>query len=56
MAIVFLGRKGVTTDIQTGDFMILIAAFMWACNTVYTKKIINAFDPFHIALYPMIFS
>ena len=56
MAMVFLGRKGVTTDIQTGDFMILITAFVWACNTVYTKKIINAFDPFHIVLYPMIFS
>jgi drug/metabolite transporter (DMT)-like permease len=49
-------RKGVTTDIKTGDFMILITALIWACNTVYTKKIINAFDPFHIVLYPMIFS
>jgi drug/metabolite transporter (DMT)-like permease len=56
MAMVFLGRKGITTDIQTGDFMILINAFIWACNTVYTKKIINAFDPFQIVLYPMIFS
>jgi len=56
MAMVFLGRKGITTDIQTGDFMILITAFIWACNTVYTKKIINAFDPFQIVLYPMIFS
>ena len=56
MALVFLDRKGVTTDIKTGDFMILITALIWACNTVYTKKIINAFDPFHIVLYPMIFS
>jgi len=56
MAMVFLGRKGITTDIQTGDFIILINAFIWACNTVYTKKIINAFDPFQIVLYPMIFS
>jgi len=56
MALVFLERKGVTTDIHTGDFMILITAFIWACNTVYTKKIINAFDPFHIVLYPLIFS
>jgi drug/metabolite transporter (DMT)-like permease len=56
MAMVFLGRKGITTDIQIGDFMILINAFIWACNTVYTKKIINAFDPFQIVLYPMIFS
>jgi drug/metabolite transporter (DMT)-like permease len=36
--------------------MILIAAFLWACNTVYTKRIINDFDPFQIVLYSMIFS
>ncbi len=56
MASVFLGKQGVTTDIQIGDIMILITAFVWACNTVYTKRIINAFDPFLIVLYPMIFS
>lgn len=56
MALVFLGKKGITTDVQTGDFMILISAFLWACNTVYTKRIINDFDPFQIVLYSMIFS
>jgi drug/metabolite transporter (DMT)-like permease len=56
MALVFLGKKGVTTDIKMGDFIILITAFLWACNTTYIKRIINAFDPFQIVLYPMIFS
>ena len=56
MALVFLGKKGTTTDIQLGDFMIVITAFLWACNTAYTKRIINEFDPFQIVLYPMIFS
>jgi drug/metabolite transporter (DMT)-like permease len=56
MALVFLGKRGITTDVQTGDFMILITAFLWACNTVYTKRIINDFDPFQIVLYSMIFS
>jgi len=56
MALVFLGKEGVTTDMQIGDLMILITAFLWACNMTYTKRIINAFDPFHIVLYPMIFS
>jgi drug/metabolite transporter (DMT)-like permease len=56
MTFVFLEKKGVTTDIQAGDFIILLTAFIWACNTVYTKKIIHAFDPFQIVLYPMIFS
>jgi drug/metabolite transporter (DMT)-like permease len=56
MALVFLGKKGITTDVQIGDFMIVITAFLWACNTAYIKRIINAFDPFQIVLYPMIFS
>ena len=56
VALVFLEKKGVTSDFQIGDLMILVAAFIWACNAVYTKRIISAFKPFHIALYPMIFS
>ena len=56
MALVFLGNKGVTTDIHIGDFLILLTAFLWACNTTYIKRVINAFDPFQIVLYPMIFS
>ena len=56
MVIVFLGKKGVTTDVQVGDFMILTVAFLWACNMTYRKKIIHTFEPFHIVLYPMIFS
>ncbi|MFC1824465.1 DMT family transporter [Thermodesulfobacteriota bacterium] len=56
MALVFLWRKGVTTSVQIGDFMILITAFIWACSTIYTKRIINAFDPFHLVFYPMMFS
>jgi len=56
MVLVFLGKEGVTTDVQIGDFMILVTAFLWACNTVYTKRIISTFFPFQIVLYPMIFS
>lgn len=56
MAFVFLGKKGITTDVELGDVFILTAAFLWACNTAYTKRIINAFDPFQIVLYPMIVS
>jgi drug/metabolite transporter (DMT)-like permease len=56
MILVFLGKKEVTTDIRIGDIMILATSFVWACNTVYTKRIINSFDPFQIVLYPMIFS
>jgi drug/metabolite transporter (DMT)-like permease len=56
VAFVFLEKKGVTSDFNTGDMLILTAAFLWACNAVYTKRIISAFKPFQIALFPMIFS
>jgi len=56
MGLVFLGKAGVTKDIHFGDFMILCTAFVWACNTIYTKRIISGYDPFQLVLYPMIFS
>ncbi|MBW1781311.1 MAG: DMT family transporter [Deltaproteobacteria bacterium] len=56
LALVFLGKEGVTTEVQYGDLLVLITSFLWACNTVYTKRIINRFDPFQIVLYPMLFS
>jgi len=56
MLFVFIGKKGVTADVQIGDFMILITAFVWACNTAYTKRIIDKFETFHLVLYPMICS
>ena len=56
VAFVFLEKKGVTSDFEVGDVMILAAAFLWSCNAVYTKRIISAYKPFQIALFPMIFS
>jgi len=56
VAFVFMEKKGVTADLQVGDLIILFAAFLWACNAVYTKRIIHAFKPFHMVLYPMIFA
>lgn len=56
VAFVFLEKKGVTSDFNTGDMMILTAAFLWACNAVYTKRIISTFQPFQITLFPMFLS
>ncbi|MBU1161954.1 MAG: DMT family transporter [Proteobacteria bacterium] len=56
VAFVFLEKKGIASDFEVGDVMILAAAFLWSCNAVYTKRIISAFKPFQIALFPMIFS
>ncbi|MBW2709773.1 MAG: DMT family transporter [Deltaproteobacteria bacterium] len=55
MVLVFSGKKGVTADVQIGDLMILVTAFLWAVNTVYTKRIIHLFSPFQIVFYPMLF-
>jgi drug/metabolite transporter (DMT)-like permease len=56
VAFVFLEKKGVTSDLRIGDLIILVAAFLWSCSAVYTKRIISAFKPFHMVLYPMILS
>ena len=51
---IFLEEKGVPTDFRTGDMMILLATFLWACNTVYLKRIISGYTPFHITFYSML--
>jgi drug/metabolite transporter (DMT)-like permease len=56
VAFVFLGKKGLTTDFQIGDVIILIATLLWAVNAVYTKKILERFQPFQVVLYPTLFS
>lgn len=56
VAFVLLEKKDLTTGFQIGDLMILSTAFFWACQVVYVKRIIHAFEPFHIVLFQMIFS
>lgn len=55
MVLVFSGKKGVTSEVQIGDLMVLINAILWAMNTVYTKRIIHLFSPFQLVFYPMVF-
>ena len=52
----FAGTPGVSGSLHTGDLIILAAVAVWSCNVVYTKRIINDYSPFHLVLYPMIFS
>ena len=56
VAFVFLEKKAASADFKIGDLIILFATFLWSCSAVYTKRIIHAFKPFHLVLYPMIFS
>jgi len=53
---IFLEKEKGTPDIRIGDIIIFAASFIWACNTVYVKRIINNFHSFQLVLYPMIFS
>ncbi len=49
----FLEDKNVTSIIRTGDSMVIVATMFWACNAVYTKKIIADVEPFQLVLYPL---
>lgn len=53
---VFFEKQGAIYEFRTGDIVILISAALWACNAVYSKKIIDNFDSMLLAMYPMIFS
>jgi drug/metabolite transporter (DMT)-like permease len=56
VAFMFSGTQGVSRSFHSGDLSILAAVVIWSCNVVYTKRIINDYSPFHLVLYPMIFS
>jgi drug/metabolite transporter (DMT)-like permease len=56
VAFMFTSTPGVSVSLHTGDLIILAAVVVWSCNVVYTKRIINDYSPFHLVLYPMIFS
>ncbi len=56
VAFVFLEQQGIDSEFRVGDLILLLVAFLWACNGVYTKKIIAEFHPYQLVLYPMIIS
>jgi drug/metabolite transporter (DMT)-like permease len=53
---VFAGKRVFAPDIRTGDVLVLAATFIWAGNTVFIKRVIGTFKPFHIVFYSMLFS
>lgn len=56
VAFLFMEKAGVTSEFRSGDMMILLGTFIWACSVVYLKKIISAYNPFQIVLYSAVFS
>jgi len=49
-------QQSLSGRVRSGDLIVLSATLIWAGNTVYLKKVISAFEPFHIVLYSMLFS
>jgi drug/metabolite transporter (DMT)-like permease len=52
----FSGDREIISRYLHGDLLILAAVILWSCGTVYVKTIIIDFKPFHLVLFPMIFS
>lgn len=50
----FIGKKGLTGELFTGDVLIMIAVLFWAGHAVYLKTIIDGYRAFQVTLYPMI--
>lgn len=56
VAFMFAEKKGVAASFRAGDLIILSATFIWACNVIYLKRIIGAFNALQVTFYAMIFS
>ena len=52
VAFVLLQKGDINSDLRIGDGIILMAAFVWACNGVYTKRVLAGLKPFQVVLYP----
>ncbi len=52
----FIGGHTFSGSIHSGDLLVLSAVTVWSGNVVFTKRIISNFIPFHLVLYPMLFS
>jgi drug/metabolite transporter (DMT)-like permease len=49
-----LGDAGkIDQSALQGDLFVLAAVLVWGCNAVYTKRIIAAFHPIQITLFPL---
>jgi len=54
--LILMDKEGVSSDCQKGDLILLAAVLMWACRVVFTKRVIQDFEPFHLVLYPFLFA
>jgi drug/metabolite transporter (DMT)-like permease len=53
---IFLQKRDISGDLRTGDLIIFCATLLWATNGVYTKKIIQKYQPIQLVFYPLLFA
>lgn len=53
---VLLDKGSLAASPRIGDGIVLGAAVLWSCNTIYIKRINRDFDAFQLVFYPMVFS
>ena len=51
--LLFFDSARFTSEMVTGDLLVLLAVAVWSGNAVFTKRIIAGYDPIQITLYPM---
>jgi len=52
----FLQKGDISDELRTGDLIIFCATLLWACNGVYTKRIIQNYRPIQLVFYPLLFA
>jgi len=52
----YLQKGDISNELKNGDMIIFCATLLWACNGVYTKKVIQNYHPFQLVLYPLMFA
>jgi len=48
-------RQDLNSDLQQGDFIILLAVLCWSSSVIFVKRIIDQYNPIQITVYPMMF-
>lgn len=56
IASIFLDDTAIDSSLREGDLIVLGGAVVWGCNAVYTKLVIDDYEPIQLSLYPMIVS
>ena len=52
----FIFKKNIAADFMTGDVLMLIAAFLWACNVIYLKSFIQDTSVVTLTFYHILLS